>query len=688
MAIQSLSQTSSEHSAPIGVQEIYDLANLPPLPESPRDSQAYAYTPLIDSILEIRLINILPGREDDPLEVEICTTPLISANLPKYEALSYAWGSPEKTETIYLRNKTCFDYDVHHPGYGKPGCCVPATPYDILGVTSNLGSALRHLRYIDAPRVMWIDAICINQEDNLEKSDQVYSMADVFHKATRCIVWLGPEADDSSHAMHLLDTIGRRGNDFGRPVAEDDVNSSSTDHDPERPLTERGLRSILSITSRTWFSRLWTRQEIVHSSDESIVQCGWDHLLWGRLRNAFTPLYQNLRLCWLPPIKDLDEIVFSIFKNLMATPKKEVRFMNAMMAASTSHCVDPRDRVFAMISFNHEIRLRIKPDYSRTVLSVYTDLLLHMIDIGGSLNVLSHCGVALRPYGFPTWVRDWRVASPQEGLIFSWAGHWASAGTAAEVEYDKLKRKLSSRGLILQSIVHVWPSSTDSKNLASQECPDLRRDTPSQSPTPLVYNPFSIPSIVPPDERFDLPGMGRAQKDKLIRKLVGSPSKGCNSFRIVELLLEERCNTKRVEFMAEDGSHGIGPADTLSGDIVASFLGASVLFVLRPVSASSDYQLVGECCLHGYMYGEALFGRPLRPWLPAMLGRDADNRGPKRAYMDSITNNAQFADPRLPNILHSELSAEERASIQPDGTGFTPNLLRKIGVPLRTINLV
>jgi hypothetical protein len=64
-------------------------------------------------------------------------------------------------------------------------------------VTVNLEAALRRLRFDAAPRVMWIDAICVNQEDFEERRTQVLPIGDIYSAASQTVVWLGKETEES-----------------------------------------------------------------------------------------------------------------------------------------------------------------------------------------------------------------------------------------------------------------------------------------------------------------------------------------------------------------------------------------------------------------------------------------------------------------------------------------------------------
>jgi hypothetical protein len=95
---------------------------------------------------------------------------------PAFEALSYAWGSDSSRHAVYVDSPTA----------------EGVSPMTML-IRKNLANALSHLRYADRHRVLWIDAICINQYDFRERGLQVSRMTDIYKYAKRVVVWLGTE---------------------------------------------------------------------------------------------------------------------------------------------------------------------------------------------------------------------------------------------------------------------------------------------------------------------------------------------------------------------------------------------------------------------------------------------------------------------------------------------------------------
>ncbi|KAF2107226.1 heterokaryon incompatibility, partial [Lophiotrema nucula] len=87
-----------------------------------------------------------------------------------FEALSYVWGSAEKPVIATIEE-------------GSASFSFP--------IGLNLACAMRYIRLVDSPRAMWIDAICINQEDMQERGTQVQRMVDIYALASKVVVWIG-----------------------------------------------------------------------------------------------------------------------------------------------------------------------------------------------------------------------------------------------------------------------------------------------------------------------------------------------------------------------------------------------------------------------------------------------------------------------------------------------------------------
>jgi hypothetical protein len=144
---------------------------------------AYIYQPIDLDAPAVRLLRLLRGNFEDDIYCELFDGQINQSGdgIP-YEALSYVWGSTEKEAEITL--------DVN-----------------IVPITSNLYMALQHVRSEDEDRIFWVDAICINQEDEREKTHQVKQMGHIYKEAERVVVWLGKGTEESDLIMDLMKYI-------------------------------------------------------------------------------------------------------------------------------------------------------------------------------------------------------------------------------------------------------------------------------------------------------------------------------------------------------------------------------------------------------------------------------------------------------------------------------------------------
>ncbi|CAG9948970.1 unnamed protein product, partial [Clonostachys rosea f. rosea IK726] len=172
------------------------------------------YEPLADG--SVRLLRLLPlSGGHKGIDCQLFTCPLLkSRSTHPYEALSYVWGPEDNQQSIRINN-----------------CEVP--------VRTNLYEALSCLQDPFIERIIWIDAICINQEDIDEKGQQVQCMAKIYARASRVIVWLGKVADQSNEALEAI-----------RAAAEGQYVDSATD------------KAIVTLLDRPWFKRIWVLQEV------------------------------------------------------------------------------------------------------------------------------------------------------------------------------------------------------------------------------------------------------------------------------------------------------------------------------------------------------------------------------------------------------------------------------------------
>lgn len=200
---------------------------------------------------DIRILTVRPGVNSDPIECTLTSRSLETQLSPyhetlPYEALSYHWGSGDCSCKIKIKNED-FQTDFK--------------------VKPDLLEALLQLRLPRGARRLWIDAICINQDDMEEKNVQVSLMAEIYSGATHVCVWLGKATSDSNLALNLIRRIINPDH-FGPFVTDRLVADRST-------LLE--WAALSSLMKRAWFNRRWVVQEIA-LAPRATLYCGNDHI--------------------------------------------------------------------------------------------------------------------------------------------------------------------------------------------------------------------------------------------------------------------------------------------------------------------------------------------------------------------------------------------------------------------------
>lgn len=249
----------------------------------------YKYIPLDPTAQQIRLLTLLPGEFADQIKLTLEAVHFTADHVPEFEAISYAWGSEDNPVDIFIKSESSSE---------------PLAPPDMpsglytLSVTQNLGEALPYLRYKTEPRTLWIDAICINQQDTPERSHQIIRMADIYSLAKRVIAWLGPGEGDTSMAFSLMKSAGSQIKADWSTKKMISLSQNKDEYhwaDPsiKLPYTSHELIAVAAVLERPWFKRLWIWQEIWLAGPEAVLICGNQNILWSTFRNYIFCIYSK-----------------------------------------------------------------------------------------------------------------------------------------------------------------------------------------------------------------------------------------------------------------------------------------------------------------------------------------------------------------------------------------------------------
>ena len=275
----------------------------------------------------------------------------------------------------------------------------------ILKVHANLACALRHLRYERLPRVMWIDAICINQDDVDERGQQVQRMADIYRQASRVVVWLGPEGSNSDLAISTLTYLSQQveitKDAFVVPTPEP-AHPDWYDSRTELPYNSRTWEAITHLAERDWFKRLWVVQEIRLANHRAVLVCGDSSILWAHFRRSIVALIGR---------RGLEVSQHNVLYKLqsLCIGSSNLSISGVIEANFNRHCKDPRDKIYGVLGIlPPDFASAIVPQYSLSPLQVFQDLWLTHMSYAKRLEFFRYCRLSVdrTAKNFPSWIFD------------------------------------------------------------------------------------------------------------------------------------------------------------------------------------------------------------------------------------------------------------------------------------------
>lgn len=226
-----------------------------------KSSSAYKefkYTRLTNMKQRIRLLKLGPGRSDSDAEIacELFEAEfqdgqggiLIGDNKEKYtyEALTWCWGTNPSDCLVVIEQQD--------------------STRKKMAISEELAWALLYLREPAKSRILWIDAICIDQSSTDEKNHQVQMMAKIYSHAERVVVWLGMDDPDSRRAIKFVKDEILHLQRFDE-LCDDERNSQK-------------WQALLLLMQRPWFFRRWVVQEI-SLAKSAMIHCGPDQIPWN-----------------------------------------------------------------------------------------------------------------------------------------------------------------------------------------------------------------------------------------------------------------------------------------------------------------------------------------------------------------------------------------------------------------------
>jgi hypothetical protein len=424
---------------------------------------------------QIRLVSLHAGTSETDFEYSITTHTL--GQTPWYYALSYFWGSDPNRVAV-----RCDGGDV----------LVSQTARDAV-------TWLRANVRPDTPQHVWIDQMCINQQDLAERAHQVQLMRRIYHGAERTLIWLG--SDDHGDAALVSDLVKKvkiamydgdlptvRSVSWAEDKSVAETRSKLGIPDLESPFWSRLSR----FTNNPWFRRVWVLQEVAMSAHPPGMICGDVYIDWDDFAEAMSwlALRGYNRAVFFIARAPAISIISSLRENWEGA-KNAPRLWTLeaiLLLVMTAHATDIHDRVYALLGLTADFMRAyqtsdsiLKPDYERDPYEVFAEIARYCIRSSGRLTVLCKGGsdyvTSHTPdthhTAVPSWVPRWDL--PYRDDVFTDCPHSfaptrnddcimiyevmsfynASAGTTAELRDHSSTSELTLRGLEIDSIIWV-----------------------------------------------------------------------------------------------------------------------------------------------------------------------------------------------------------------------------------------
>lgn len=592
------------------------------------------YAPLDEARREIRVLKVSRSVQGGNCGVDTFQADLVCVSLDDhsaYLAISYAWGDPSIVG----------HFESHRGGHGKR---VPYNKvvFDIINTILARGTTL----------YLWIDALCINQEDLDERASQVAMMGTIYPQARQVIAFIGEADETIITAMNFIlltaNCILAQGS-LGDPVTASGLASLLSDIGP----ADRDWESIKGLMSKPWFRRLWVVQEVALGKDPVVV-CGKHVFTWGALTlfidfaftlpkfyDAVYPMFNAL----LTAVECLPNVYgISDARQGQSNDCSKMPFIYSLVSLNANFdSTDPRDRIYALLGLDTAKKYTdvLRPDYEIKVEDLYVKVAREMIVKEDNIRFLHLACIGYRrSLSLPSWVPDW--TSLPKNLMYNMdlSGHFAQEGSI-EVHQPRFSFDQST-----PLILTLYGRFNDSIALITRDpYPGLpSRETPyyetsasymdavmrlvhATHPESVGRPPHELPWLKQLMETLSITGspLGdywsqwhKAADDELgpartwtvtevgfVKFLERLRRWSCDRYFVPETSVEEfdfgnlffGAVAGRRFYVSSAGHFGLTAGDARVGDCICTFEGHRVPFVVRPVDEvdmSKGVYLVGE----------------------------------------------------------------------------------------------
>lgn len=584
------------------------------------------YTPLEDGAT--RLLRVEPST--DRAAPLACKLEHVRPGESPYDALSYVWGKEDPVRLIEVDGMKFF-------------------------VRPNLFDALKELRQADQATTLWVDSICINQDDLAERSQQVRVMSDIYRSATQVVIWLGKHDAGASAALHLIRGLSKLEPELVRRIQDEERLPWD---DRVKVFTALGMgfgmdnynevvSSLHQLRDNPWWTRIWTVQEIVLARS-AVLRCGAESASWEHLNTlslfAFEIAHHNTLTIGRPMEEAIfDEVTAGVLKLYIATVSlrslghrlltgSHIRLEEVLWSqVLTRQSTDPLDMIFALLGLVTP-RLSISIDYRKSKKEVYSAAMRVMLEQGPHLSALHFLqeSYATRDNSLPSWVPDFSTLSSFKATSLGVTGvgtslvrrslyHSSFRDTEGLTSPSFLESGLGTllmvtREVLMDTVQAVGTVCTRLGDSTAQRAPKLKKTVKEWQTLAGAQEISPIEGISASEAfwrtvTFDLQLVDRDyyagnpdRRDLLLPDgAPGMPPRGpAEEAEVLDGILDapvpktvlEKLRERRL-FITKTGYFGLGPSLTQPEDEICILHGSMFPAVIRP-EAGGHHRIVGE----------------------------------------------------------------------------------------------
>jgi hypothetical protein len=348
----------------------------------------FVYEPFNGDNDQIRLMKINRDTASNVFQYELARFSLQA--LPSYVALSYAWNETTLVVEVHVPEKT----SIHLDG-------------QTFQVGHHLAAALDYFcKHLPPGAWLWIDAICINQNDVDERDDQFMHMRSIYSKAESVVVWLGRGSHNSTQAVELIETVA---------AYDDSVHATDWIMNSLKDQEQRhAWLAIHHLFERSWWTRVWIRQEAALAQSVEVV-VGNQKLSWDSLEKFIVDLSAIFHIFGPRFLyqRYIDHKALNALMTLQGLRNARLRGETAayglvpnLIITLHSKCSDERDRIYGIVGLSSDVAIA-KADYRLSSRDIFIDLTRSYIQASGQLDIMLIDTQSRDSMNLPTWAPDW-----------------------------------------------------------------------------------------------------------------------------------------------------------------------------------------------------------------------------------------------------------------------------------------